>query len=176
MDEDLRRSLEERNHYINSLRGAEMHWFFVQAVQAIDQDLYLPGVVALINGIETSLRVTMKQLQGQELMQDIDLGPTLSNSLLCRANESGLPVSILAFPQEADFKSKLQKKQPYAEVVRVRHDLCHGNVLEFLNDDLGEDNVFFTPESLRNLSAILRNLCYEWAKELGVFRRTELGL
>lgn len=54
MDENVRRSFEERLHFVDSLRGAEMHWFFVQAVQALEQKLYLPGVVSLLNGIETA--------------------------------------------------------------------------------------------------------------------------
>ena len=112
----------------------------------------------------------MRQLAGQKLMDDAELGATLSNSLLRAALDAGLPVETLAFPGEADFSSRIRSKQPYAEIVRVRHNLCHGNVLEWVNTSLGKDYAMFTPECLRPLTETLLKRSVEWTAALGSFR------
>ncbi|WP_426727369.1 hypothetical protein [Enterobacter cloacae complex sp. 288G10] len=48
---------------------------------------------------------------------------------------AGMPVTLLAFPEEQDLLTKIAEgapKRPYAEIVRVRHNLCHGNILEHI--------------------------------------------
>ena len=134
----------------------------------MERDLYLPGTVTLINGIEASIRFTLHKLDGKTL--DDDLGATLSNPLIRRARDRGLPVYVLAFPGERDFDAKLAAREPYVEVVRVRHNLAHGNIVEYLD----RENEMFTPECLREISSILLNLSREWAKQLGEFRKTNL--
>lgn len=168
-------SVKRRARFIEWLRAAEMHWFFVQGIQAIEQGLYLPGVASLINGVEASVRVTMRQTEGVNLLEDPDLGATLSNSLLRRAGEAGLPVKALVFPGEDDFMVKLRQNKTHVEIVRLRHDLAHGNILEFVNKELGPANAFFTPESLRELSNTLIGICERWAESLGHYRDRELG-
>jgi hypothetical protein len=152
------------------LNAAELHWFFIQAEQALEQNLYLPGTIGLINGIEASIRFTLHQLDGSG--PDGDLGATLGNPLIRAARDGGLPVQFLAFPGESDFDAKLASKQPYVEIVRIRHDLSHGNIVEFINREHG----IFTPECLRELSSQLLNLSREWARELGDFRVKNLVL
>ncbi len=150
-----------------------MHWFFVQASQAARAELWIPSVVALLTGVENSVRVTMRQLDGHDLRDDEDLGPTLSHSLLRRAEERCLPVATLAFPDEKDFLERLRAKTPLVEVVRVRHDLCHGNVLSFANAELGDGSRFFTPECMRPLAHLLLDLSVRWTDALGAFRRAK---
>lgn len=83
---------------------------------------------------------------------------TLSNALMRRAHMAGMPVTLLAFPEEQDLLTKIAEgapKRPYAEIVRVRHNLCHGNILEHIitvSDDLGEPVRLFTPECMRVLA------------------------
>jgi len=166
--------LSERD-FIEHLRAAEMHWFFVQARKAAAVELWLPAVVALLTGIENSVRVTVRQMKGQDLPGDPELGATLSNALLRQAMELGLPVAKLAFPDERDFAAKLSGRTPYVEIVRARHNLCHGNVLEWVNRELGQENAFFTPECLRPLTGILLEVASVWVVALGAFRR-EKGL
>lgn len=84
-----------------------------------------------------------------------------------------MPVSELAFPGEAHFEAKLGGKTPHVEIVRTRHNLCHGNVLEWLNKDLGVDNLFFTPECVRPLVGVLLDISSRWAAALGAFRRAK---
>ena len=151
--------------YIEWLGAAELHWFFIQGEQALKHELYLPGTIGLINGIEASIRFTLHKLEGKKL--DDDLGATLSNPLIRRARHRGLPVQALAFPGEHDFDAKLATRDSYVEVVRVRHNLAHGNIVEYINREPG----FFTPECLRDTSFHLLGLSRQWAQQLGEFRK-----
>jgi len=154
--------------FLEWLKAAEIHWFFAQAEQALEADLYLPGCIGFINGIEASIRFTVHQLDGKDL--DDDLGATLSNPLLRMVRDRGLPVHTLAFPGEVDFGPKLQAKQPYVEIVRLRYNLAHGNIVEFVNREYG----LFTPECLRDVSQTLLTVSRQWARELGAFRNERI--
>lgn len=156
-------------HFIEKLGAAELHWFFVQGEQALNAELYLPACVSFINGIEASLRVTNHQLARKAI--DDELGPTLSNSLLWKSRERGIPIAELAFPSEADFDVKIEMRQPYVEVVRIRHNLAHGNIMDYINQEYG----IFTPECLRDLGAQLLNMSSVWAGSLGEFRNEHLS-
>jgi hypothetical protein len=84
-----------------------------------------------------------------------------------------MPVLALAFPGESDLLEKLKAKTPLVKIVRVRHDLCHGNVLSYVNKELGEGNYFFTPECVRPLAQTLLDICVRWTEALGVFRKAK---
>ena len=157
------------------LGAAEFHWHFVQGLQVLEKEFYIPGITCLLAGIEASIRVTMHQLQDIQLPEADELGATLSNKLLRSANDVGLPIDNLAFPDEADFNDKLNTNRNHVAIVRTRHDLAHGNVLSYLNRDLGEDNVFFTPECLRDLSEILVPITLAWIDALADFRSKNLA-
>ncbi|EDX82455.1 hypothetical protein S7335_1322 [Synechococcus sp. PCC 7335] len=185
MDEGIQEFIEmgcgkpqESRFFAKQGLGAEVHWFFTQAVQALKSELYLPACTSFLNGIEASLRVTMHQVKNPGRVEELDATQTLSNRLVKSAHEAGLPVGALAFPEEDNFLEKLESKKPNKvniEVVRVRHNLCHGNILEYINTELGEDNAFLTPECCRELAHLLYKISKEWAKQLGVFRRELLG-
>jgi len=155
--------------YIKWLAAAELHWFFIQAELALDRELYLPGTIGLINGIEASIRFTLHKLERGSL--DDGLGATLSNPLLRHARDRGLPVDTLAFPGEQDFDAKLANRDTYVEIVRVRHNLAHGNIVEYINQEEG----LFTPECLRDTSVRLVALSRSWARALGDYRRKRFG-
>lgn len=171
--EQDRKEHQEMVFFAKQGLGAEVHWFFTQAVQALKSELYLPACTSFLNGIEASLRVTMAQLDKTARIEQLDPVKTLSNRLLKSALEAGLPIEYLAFPDEENFLEKLDSKKPnqvHAEVVRVRHNLCHGNVFEYINADLGEENAFFTPECCRDLAQVLHHVSKAWVERLGVFR------
>jgi len=99
----------------------------------------------------------------------------LSNNLIFNARDMGMPIAVLAFPNEADFDRKLESQKPNrvdVEIVRYRNNICHGNILEFVNRDLGKENSFFTPISIRSLAFILIDISGAWAEQLGQFRRS----
>lgn len=166
-----------RNFFFERLSAAEFHWFFVQGVDALMNGLYVPAVSSLLNGIEASLRVTIDQVNnpGNEL---IDLSPykVLSNNLIKNARDIGMPTDFLAFPDEKNFNLKLESQKPNrvdVELVKQRNNVCHGNILEFINRDLGRENSFFTPVSLRQLSFQLLDISGNWAEHLGKYRRAK---
>lgn len=169
-----RREHQERVFFVEQGLGAEVHWFFTQAVQALKSEIYLPACTSFFNGIEASLRVTMSQIENPTQVKELDPAKTLSNRLLKSAYDIGLPVEALAFPDEDKFLENLESKRPNkinVEIVRIRHNFCHGNILEYINTNLGEDNTFFTPECCRELAYLLYEVSREWAMHLRMFRR-----
>jgi hypothetical protein len=116
----------------------------------------------------------MHQLEFPGRACELNPSKTLSNRLLRDAMKSGLPVESLAFPNETEFLERLErngKSKTNVEVVRVRHNLCHGNILDYLNTELGEQNDIFTPECCKDLSYLLLEISKNWAARLGAFRR-----
>ncbi|HEY4250945.1 MAG TPA: hypothetical protein VGM87_07080 [Roseomonas sp.] len=167
----------EANFFFEALSAAEFHWFFVQGLTALRAELYLPGVSALLNGIEASLRVTMHQVTADATGRT-EPSPykVLSNVLLSSAAEAGIPVYALAFPDERDFRERLASPKGQrrdVEVVRMRNNICHGNIFEFVASKSGEADAYFTPDALRNVSAVLLGVSFQWAKSLGDFRRAQ---
>lgn len=163
-----------RNFFFERLCAAEFHWFFVQGVDALLNGLYVPAVSSLLNGIEASLRVTLDQINNpNKEIKDLTPYKVLSNNLIINARDYGMPTDCLAFPNELDFNQKLNSIKPNkidVEIVRQRNNICHGNILEFVNRELGVENSFFTPVSLRKLSFDLLDVSGEWAEKLGKFR------
>lgn len=156
------------------LRASEFHWFFIQGVRAIQHGYFIPGTSSLLNGIEASLRFTLAQIANGSEYAELSEYKVLSNKLINEALQHGLPVESLAFPNESNFLGKLASKKPNrinVEIVRQRNNICHGNILEYVNEDLGAGNSFFTPECLCELSDILIQISDSWAEGLGQFRR-----
>lgn len=165
---------EEKVFFLQHRLGAEVHWFFTQGLAALKHELYLPACASFLIGIEASLRITQAQLENPKIVDELDSLKILSNRLLNDAGDNGLPVHLLAFPYEIDFSNKLASRKPNlinAEIVRVRHNICHGNILEHRNNELGEDNIFFTPECVRDLTNDLYHISKKWVAGLGEFRR-----
>jgi hypothetical protein len=167
-----------RNYFFETLRAAEFHWFFVQGVDALLSGLYVPAVSSMLNGIEASLRVTMDQITNPK-GELVEISPykVLSNTLIKSARDSGMPTDKLAFPNEVNFNSKLESQKPSkvdVELVRQRNNICHGNIFEFINRDLGKENSFFTPVSLKQLSFQLLDISGNWAEHLAEFRKSRI--
>jgi hypothetical protein len=173
IDDWLTQPQKDVQFFLENLRGAEFHWFFIQAVKALEHDLYVPAVSSLLNGIEATLRVTLQQIAAPNVPQEPSPYRVFSNKLIQDAHAHGLPVEKLAFPGEGNFFDKLQSAKPCrvdVEVVRMRNNICHGNVFEFINRELGEGNHFFTPECLRELAISLLEISKQWALALGKYR------
>jgi hypothetical protein len=170
------RDAARKSYFIVALMNPAFHWHFTQGQEALAQELYLPGVSALLNGIEASLRITMAELTGGDA-ENLELSnyQLLSNTLLRKARDAGLPVDALSFPGEVDFGAQLEAKAP-VKIVALRHDVCHGNILSFVQTIEGEEPIhILTPECLRSTAAILLSLSIDWARVLGEFR-SSVGL
>lgn len=157
-------------YMVRILQAPEFHWHFAQGIKAIQSKLYIPGVSSILAGIEASIRSTLYWLKTSEFPLKGDLGPVLSNSLLRKAHEQGLPVELLAFPEEANFIAMLATSKPQVKIVKIRNDLAHGNIQAFIDRELGDDLAIFTPECLRSLAYQLQDLSFVWAIGLAQFR------
>ena len=169
-----RADCDERSYWLQHSLGAESHWLFIQAYDALKLELYLPACTGFLTGIEASLRNTMAQVKKPAQVYNVDDISLLSNSLLRQARANGISIDGLAFPAEYDFEANLPTRQN-VELVRVRHTLCHGNILEYVSaqEDMPS---FFTPECCRDLAITLDAISRNWVASLGVFRQQVLGL
>jgi hypothetical protein len=155
------------------LRASEFHWYFVEGIKALHYGYYIPSVLSLLAGVEGSIRFTLHRLKCEAFPFEEDLGSVLSNSLLRKGREAGMPVHLLAATGEDEFTNMLELKKP-VWLVRVRNDLAHGNVQSFVNRDLGDDNAFFTPECLRRVAQELERISFAWVKGLSEFRAKQV--
>jgi hypothetical protein len=160
---------------VGLLSASEFHWHFYQGVEALNAKLYIPGCISLLAGIEASIRCTLFHLESPGSHYDGNLGEVLSNRLLRKAKNNGLPVELLAFPDEVSFLQKLQSKTPLARIVEIRHNLAHGNIAEYINKELALGQHFFTPECLRKDAHLLRHISVRWCRKLSAFRHSALA-
>ncbi|HEY1926412.1 MAG TPA: hypothetical protein VGG92_03020 [Caulobacteraceae bacterium] len=174
--ERSQRDAARKGFFVRTLLNPAFHWHFTQGQEALEHELYLPGVSALLNGIEASLRVTMAELGGGDTEKlELSNYQLLSNTLLRQGRDAGLPVEALRFPNEKDFRGQLDTKISVM-IVALRHDICHGNILNFIQTLEGEEPIqILTPECLRPTAALLLGISLKWARHLGEFR-TAVGL
>ena len=146
--EKVKTEQERRAFFAIALMNPAFHWFFTQGQQALEAELYIPGVSSILNGVEASLRVTMAQIS-PEYDGELSLSPyhVLSNTILSKAHIAGLPA-----------------------IVQLRHDVCHGNILNFIQKMEFEQIEILTPECLRPTAALLLGVAYNWAIGLAKFR------
>ncbi len=165
---------EKRNFFLESLQAAEFQWFFVEGLIALEEELHLPGLLSLINGIEASIRWTHRQVTREDNDTHEPEGRSiLSNHLLRKCLAQGMPVEALAFEGEGDFFAKISTNAVNAEIVRTRHNVCHGNLHEYFQK-VG-DEVIFVPGNLVAISEQVLWVSFKWAHALGHYRR-QLGL
>ena len=55
-------------------------------------------------------------------------------------------------------------------MVQLRHDVCHGNILNVIQRMAFEKIETLTPECLRTTAASLQDLAYRWTLGLAQFR------
>jgi hypothetical protein len=166
-DVDLRNFLEEcrieqerRAFFGFALMNPAFHWFFTQGQQALEAELYIPGVSSILNGFEASLRVTMAQLD-PNYDGKLRLSPyhLLSNTMLSKAHDAGLPVELLALRGDKNFLDQIKTKDNVG-IVQLRHDVCHGNIVDFIWKMEFEQIKILTPECLRATAADLLDVAY----------------
>jgi hypothetical protein len=171
-EEEMRAAIHQemlrKAFFVEALMDPAFHWYFMQGQDALLAGLILPGISSLLNGIEGSIRVTVAQLaenyQGDLVL---DRHVVLSNRLLRRARELGLPVDLLVFPGEVDFAQALGTRTN-VKLVQLRHDINHGNLLPFIREEA--EFRILTPECLIAEAAILLGISYEWAAALAKFQ------
>nr|WP_320048885.1 hypothetical protein [uncultured Desulfuromonas sp.] len=164
------RAFAMTHNYARRINAAETHWYFIEGAQAFHHGLYLASSLSFLNGIESSIRALLMYID-QGFENDDLVGPTFSNRLLRDAQKVGLNVEILAFDDEPDFLTDIQSNKPNVKIVQTRHNLCHGNVFEYIEDIPVTNDRIFTPNSLYPLASKLRDLGEAWSKEIERFKR-----
>lgn len=156
------------HNYARNIGGAETHWYFIEGDHSFREGLYIASCLCFINGIESSIRTLLMYIN--EKYETLDSKtPNLNNDLIRKTMEAGMDVSILAFPNELDFLEKIKAGKPKVELVRTRHNICHGNVFEYIQSSDGAEKTF-SPESMKATAAILKNICEPWSKEIFRFK------
>lgn len=159
------------HNYRRRIGGAEMHYFFVEGKEAYRHGLYIASATCLLIGIEASVRALHAyHVRGGDDLK-LNPGQTLSNALLHKARCVGLKIEILALEEDEEFERKMalgQQRQEPVEIVRLRNNLCHGNVKEFFTH-IEDQGTFFTPEALKKLCEQLLNIIEPWTEEIGRF-------
>ena len=166
-----------KNHFFENIKTAYIHWFFIQGIEAIKHQLFLPAVLSFLNGIESSLRIEMAYIKRKETSQDdcslveeLDRKAILNNGLIAEANDLGFPVATLAFPDEKEYFIKKVKSKERVKLVDVRNDICHGNILKWVDKKYCNEDYLFTPELLIPLLKTLLWISYNWVEELRNFK------
>jgi hypothetical protein len=169
----IHQDMLRKTFFVGSLMNPAFHWYFTQGQDALLSGLILPGISSMLNGIEGSIRVTVAQqaenYQGELVLENHVL---LSNRLLRKAKDLGLPIHLLKFPGEEDFDQLLETRT-HVKIVQLRHDVNHGNLLPFIRETA--EFRILTPECLMTEAAVLLGISYEWAAALARFRE-EHGL
>jgi len=163
---------EKRNFFLENLQAAEFQWFFVEGLISLEEELHLPGLLSLINGIEASLRWTHRQITREENAgYEPERRSLLNNRLLRDCHDLGMPVERLAFNGETNFLEKIRTNDQPAEIVRTRNNVCHGNVFEYIQEIDG--GAFFVPGNLTPVSEQVLWTSFHWAEGLGEYRRAK---
>ena len=160
----------KRNFFLENLQASKFQWFFVEGLIALEEELHLPGLLSLINGIEASLRWTHKQIIRDENQgYEPEKRSLLNNRLLRDCHDLGMPVERLSFNGEVDFLDKIKSNDRPAEIVRTRNNICHGNVFEYIREIDGD--AFFVPGNLTPVSEQVLWISFHWVEGLGEYRR-----
>lgn len=79
------------------------------------------------------MKSTVNVQQSVPVLVDLDGTSVMSNALMRKAKQEGMPIELLSFPAEKNMLAKIDAgKKPEADIVRLRNSLCHGNILEFI--------------------------------------------
>lgn len=163
------RTIAATHNFARKIDGAETHWYFIEGALAFQEKLYIAASLCFINGIEASIRTLLMYLNESQIPEQLS-GATLSNPLLLKAKKAGMNVEVLAFPMESEFLKKIETKD-HVELVRTRHNICHGNLFEYFQKNTATEEIIFTPECMIQISTILKNISENWAKEIFRFKQ-----
>ncbi len=157
-----------KNEFIQENSGAEFHWYFLEGVDAYLNGHYLPALLSLICGIESSLRSTLHLMSDSE-EDRLYINKNMNKQMIIDAKNKSLPISALAFSNEHDFNDKIRNGDKI-DLIKLRNDLMHGNIREFT--EYFEDQRIFYPEHLLDPLVEIILISKKWIKELSEFKNT----
>ena len=128
------------------IRYGEVAPFFTDGYACVANGQNLAACLSFITGIEMSLRLPLLHAKGFDIRKAWDPAgtgvPLLSNDLLIKASDIGLPIKFLRYgrdPEESIFLTNLHSEQhgKRANIVRLRNNICHGNLNIFVEEKDG---------------------------------------
>jgi hypothetical protein len=143
----------------------EVKPFFDDGFNAMSNEIYLAACLCFITGIEMTLRLPLllRQNRGIDLGHLTDGSPLMSNGLLREAKEFGLPVELLAFPDELDFLSQIKSNEK-VKIVKLRNGICHGNLNLFVTDHIELEGVrVIDNRNIKQEANKLNDIVNRWA-------------
>lgn len=123
----------------------EVKPFFDDGFTSFENGTYLAACLCFITGVEMTLRLPFLFENGLDISHAYKSNqvPLLNHGLLRRAKAAGMPVEMLAYPDETNFLSKIgsQKVEDRVRIVRLRNNICHGNLDIFVKGKAGNPDV-----------------------------------
>lgn len=155
------------------LRYGEVGPFFADGYACVAHGQYLAACLSFITGIEMSLRLPLLHARGFDIRRAWDQKtgvPLLSNELLVRASEIDLPIKLLRYgrdPEESIFLQNLSCRThaKQANIVRLRNNICHGNLSIFVEETDGGPMVHNS--TIENEAKELEMVAIAWGKGFG---------
>lgn len=176
MDIDEKLKLFVSQHNVSTqIRYGEVLPFFWDGDACMANGNFLAACLCFVTGIEMSLRLPLLfeggfgLEDGYKKVEQTNV-PLLSNDLLLRAQKLGLPVELLRFSHEKDessFLTKLKSNSPTdkARIIRLRDNICHGNLNLFVQERGGSRGV--AGADIETEALELKVVAHNWSKGYG---------
>lgn len=156
------------------IRYGEVNPFFTDGYACVAHGQHLAACLSFITGIEMSLRLPLLHSKGFDIRHAWDKTrtgvPLLSNELLVKASDIGLPIKLLRYgrdPEESIFLKNLlsEAHEKRANIVRLRNNVCHGNLNPFVEETDGVPMVHNS--TIEKEAKELEEVVTAWSKGLG---------
>lgn len=148
----------------------EVKPFFDDGFNSLANNTHLAACLCFITGIEMTLRLPLLFQNGLDIRDAYQTKqvPLLSHDLLRRAKRADLPVEMLAYPDETDtdFLSKIEsdRVEDRLRIVRLRNNICHGNLNIFVKDKAGDPAIKIVEnEDIKQEAIYLNEIVMRWA-------------
>ncbi|GCA49921.1 hypothetical protein KGO5_02367 [Sinorhizobium sp. KGO-5] len=130
--------------------------------------------LAMSSEVHAAAKPLLKFLNVAMATRDLSPYRVLSNNLISQAEAAEMRAKYLAFNDGKTSSQISNWKNPNrvdVGIVRLRNNICHGNVMDFVNVEPGPDSAFFSPELLSPVTERVLAICADWCEALGPFRK-----
>lgn len=142
--------IKKKVNVSDAFQAGELRQFFDDGLTCVDNGTYLAACLSFLAGIEMSLRLPLLFLHGKDIRTSYESKkdvPLLSNNLLRIASDTlGLPIELLRYEDEEmiQFHSnlKLDDYKNKVRIVKVRNNVCHGNLFNFVTESPEKSEYF----------------------------------
>ncbi|WP_348944338.1 hypothetical protein ABHF33_12940 [Chitinibacter sp. FCG-7] len=176
--------------------GAEIRTFPKQAKKCMDNHLYLAACLCFITGVESGLRYLLNDFDDDGTIAKLSKG-NINNFLIRKVGELGVDITVLKLVGNDYFDlhcndaiefdknindatgKKLNSNDKPVGIVKLRNDLCHGNLefahkFHFHDDSSGRSSAkTIEMQSLEAMANLLNNISDAFISEIEKLRRPD---